>query len=101
MTSIRCAFMSSRPSSNTANSAHGPAPMMSTSVLMVSVIALRLPFGRPHHQAVELALDRAGGALVIDVGDLDHRERGADSTRRRGSRAAPYIASIRAEPAPI
>ena len=30
--------MSSRPSSNTANSPQGPAPMISTSVLMTSLI---------------------------------------------------------------
>src|SRR5271163_2455799 len=38
--STRWALMSSRPSSNTANSPHGPAPMMSTSVLMGSVMVL-------------------------------------------------------------
>src|SRR5262245_58315408 len=37
--SVTCAFMSSRPSSNTANSPHGPAPMISTSVLIGSLIA--------------------------------------------------------------
>src|SRR5262249_24283134 len=35
---ITCAFMSSRPSSNTANSPHGPAPMIRTSVLIGSLI---------------------------------------------------------------
>ena len=39
--SITCAFMSSRPSSNTANSPHGPAPMISTSVLIGSLIRFR------------------------------------------------------------
>src|SRR6202035_54792 len=37
--SIRWHFMSSRPSSNTANRPHGPAPMMSTSVLIGSFTA--------------------------------------------------------------
>src|SRR5689334_5982824 len=36
--STRCAFMSSRPSSKTANSPHGPAPIISTSVLIASLI---------------------------------------------------------------
>src|SRR5947207_547727 len=40
--STRCDFMSSRPSSNTAKSPQGPAPMMSTSVLIGSLIR-RLP----------------------------------------------------------
>ena len=35
---MRCAFMSSRPSSNTANRPTGPAPMMSASVLITSVL---------------------------------------------------------------
>ena len=33
--------MSSRPSSNTANSPQGPAPMISTSVLMTSLMRFR------------------------------------------------------------
>src|SRR3954451_8320277 len=36
--STRCAFISSKPSSKTANRPIGPAPMMSTSVLMGSVM---------------------------------------------------------------
>src|SRR3989304_9847367 len=36
--STRCALMSSRPSSNTANRPMGPAPMIRTSVLIVSLI---------------------------------------------------------------
>src|SRR5262249_59283640 len=39
--SITCAFMSSRPSSNTANSPHGPAPMINTSVLIGSLMCSR------------------------------------------------------------
>src|SRR5215471_10563659 len=39
--SITCAFMSSSPSSNIANSPHGPAPMISTSVLIGSVMRLQ------------------------------------------------------------
>src|SRR5215813_4022295 len=39
--SITCAFMSSRPSSNTANSPHGPAPMISASVLIGSHVRFR------------------------------------------------------------
>src|SRR5215813_210109 len=103
--SITCAFMSSRPSSNTANSPHGPAPMINTSVLIGSLMCSRgdliaaaliwvmlrecvaaassylssphilrnfksttlgLPLGRAHHQAVELRrhLDLAGQARV-------------------------------------
>src|SRR5690242_2339786 len=38
--STRCAFISSRPNSKTANSPHGPAPMISTSVLIASLISL-------------------------------------------------------------
>ena len=37
--STRCAFMSSRPSSNTANKPIGPAPIMTTSVLIGSVMS--------------------------------------------------------------
>src|SRR5262245_3726000 len=58
--STRCAFMSSRPSSNTANRPHGPAPMISTSVLMgaepvVSNITLSssLITRRTHDQTVQ------------------------------------------------
>src|SRR4051812_2001169 len=40
--STRCAFMSRRPSSNTANSPHGPAPIISTSVLIASFISWTL-----------------------------------------------------------
>src|SRR5690606_37670199 len=47
--SIRCAFTSRRPSSNTANSPAGPAPIMTTSVVIVSsaiaaphLVALRI-----------------------------------------------------------
>ena len=36
--SVAGPVMSSKPSSNTANSPHGPAPMMRTSVLMGSLI---------------------------------------------------------------
>src|SRR5215475_1591503 len=36
--STRCVFMSSRPSSNTANRPTGPAPMMRASVLIGSVL---------------------------------------------------------------
>src|SRR5215470_226890 len=97
--SITCAFMSSKPSSNTANRPQGPAPMISTSVLIVSdmhcsrdssdrgrrtkVSAVRprrcgsrLPFGRPHHQAVELGghLDLAGQARIRPnvVAEVEH-----------------------------
>src|SRR5262245_14761019 len=42
--STRCAFISSRPSSNTAKSPTGPAPTMRTSVLMVSLILYKSPF---------------------------------------------------------
>src|SRR5262249_23137413 len=38
--STRCALISSRPSSNTANRPTGPAPMIRTSVLIVSLITL-------------------------------------------------------------
>src|SRR5579871_1008972 len=38
--SMRCAFMSSRPSSNTANRPIGPAPIMTTSVLIGSPMSL-------------------------------------------------------------
>src|SRR5262245_34742449 len=90
--STRCVFMSSRPSSNTAKSPHGPAPMISTSVLIGSLMRcretslvllcrygvaspmcssragwrLRLPLGRAHHQPFELGgdLDLAGQARV-------------------------------------
>src|SRR3954462_529362 len=49
--STRCAFMSNRPSSNTANRPHGPAPIISTSVLIASLMSasFRLNLaGRPH-----------------------------------------------------
>src|SRR5436190_21235687 len=64
--SIRCAFISSRPSSNTANSPHGPAPMITISVLIGSLMTRRLlsrlPFGRTDHEAVEFGrhFDLAG-----------------------------------------
>src|SRR4051812_6656807 len=68
--SIRCAFMSSRPSSNTANNPHGPAPMITTSVLIGSLmmkrLLSRLPFGRPDDETVEFGrhLDLAGQPRV-------------------------------------
>src|SRR6266545_5627938 len=49
--STTCAFMSSRPSSKTANRPHGPAPIISTSVLIASLMSasFRLNLaGRPH-----------------------------------------------------
>src|SRR5215468_976070 len=113
--SITCAFMSSRPSSNTANSPHGPAPMISTSVLIGSLMCSRggliaaaliwvmlrecvaaassypsslhilrnfksttlgLPLGGAHHQAVELRrhFDLAGQARVRlhVVAEIEH-----------------------------
>src|SRR5438477_840886 len=65
--STRCALMSSRPSSNTANSPIGPAPMMSASVLMASLMpASALPLRRRHDKAVERVghLDLAGQPRV-------------------------------------
>src|SRR5580658_5990811 len=62
--SISWDLMSSRPSSNTANRPIGPAPMMTASVLMISVMVSALPGGGADHQAVERRrhLDLAGQA---------------------------------------
>src|ERR1700683_2332953 len=62
--SIRWALMSSRPSSNTAKSPIGPAPTMTTSVLMISLMPSALLAGGRHRQAVEgrRHLDLAGQA---------------------------------------
>src|SRR5579872_5437396 len=63
--SMRWALMSRRPSSNTANMPIGPAPTMTTSVLMVSVMAASLLNGRRRDgEAVERGrhLDLAGEA---------------------------------------
>src|ERR1700688_1292222 len=57
----RCAFMSSRPSSNTANRAIGPAPMMSTSVLIGSAM-LTLPDAQ--HERI-----RRAAASRLDPGE--------------------------------
>src|SRR4051794_37138320 len=59
--SIRWHLRSSRPSSNTANKPTGPVPMMTTSVVAVTIpsIGSALPLGDADHQAVER------------VGDLD------------------------------
>src|SRR3954452_14661068 len=61
--STRCAFMSSRPSSNTANSPQGPAPMMSTSVLIGSVMRYspQASFTGPHTYAAR------GSGRRVDV----------------------------------
>src|SRR5262249_28960977 len=66
--STRCALMSSRPSSNTAKRPQGPAPMISASVLMVSVmrVASRLALGRAHDEPVQVGsdLDLAGQTRI-------------------------------------
>src|SRR5438874_1592544 len=66
-------LISRRPSSNTANSPHGPAPMMSASVEITSSFipslrkCLELLFGNPHAQAVECVgdFDLAGQSARI------------------------------------
>src|SRR3954447_4916917 len=45
--STTCAFMSSRPSSNTANSPQGPAPTINTSVLIASPIVISFRYYLP------------------------------------------------------
>src|SRR4051812_47977310 len=63
--STRCAFMSRRPSSNTANSPHGPAPIISTSVLITSLMSLTFSV-KPPGQVVggqngqRLSIQRSG-----------------------------------------
>src|SRR5690349_5234148 len=61
--SMRCALISSRPSSNTANRPIGPAPIMATSVdntsliQIPSVLILSLLRGCGDNQAVQLIAD--------------------------------------------
>src|SRR5450432_2421339 len=74
--SMRWALMSRRPSSNTANRPIGPAPTMTTSVLIVSVMGSTLLGGRRHRQAIERRrhLDLAGKARIGAhfEGEIEH-----------------------------
>src|SRR5579872_4373510 len=78
--SMRCALMSSRPSSNTAKRPMGPAPMMTTSVdntsLMQIPLFLSLLRGRRHGEAVQFIadLDLAGepGIGPHLEGEIEH-----------------------------
>src|SRR5215208_1610753 len=77
-------LMSSSPSSKTANSPQGPAPMMRASVVIVSSSivnslksrALELLFGNPDHQAVErlghLDLARQPAVVANVEGEIEH-----------------------------
>src|SRR5580704_4700934 len=78
--SIRWAFMSSRPSSNTPNRPIGPAPMIATSVVNDSLMQIPLFLSlfrwRGHGEAVQLIsdLDLAGepGVGTHLEGEIEH-----------------------------
>src|SRR6266545_8142505 len=82
--STRCSCMSSRPSSSTANSPIGPAPMMNASVLIDSVMRRplsararsRLALRGAHHQPVEhlahLDLAREARVRLHVEGEVEH-----------------------------
>src|SRR3569832_331843 len=117
--SIRWALMSRRPSSNTAKRPQGPAPMMTTSVLIVSLMPCpavgRLLVGdcrglsrRPARDAIIGNRDRApqvraglvrrlAGGRNRDVGlgverlsAVEEREQGGHGARRAGH--GPHVA---------
>src|SRR5882757_3257871 len=61
--STRCTFMSKRPSSNTANSPHGPAPIISTSVLIASLMSAS--FRLNWAERLRLSSQRCGNRKAI------------------------------------
>src|SRR5262249_35390877 len=74
--SIRCALMSRRPNSNTANRPTGPAPIMTTSVSMLSM-NLNSPSGSPQeHEAAYFAIRHHGSAAHRGQGHLEPIEVG-------------------------
>src|SRR5579863_2604046 len=74
--SIKWALMSSRPSSNTANRPIGPAPTMTTSVLMVSLMGSALLARSGHLEAVQrgshLDLARQARGRAHFKGEIEH-----------------------------
>src|SRR5579859_1559897 len=65
--STRCTFISSRPNSKTANSPHGPAPIISTSVLIASLISLLFGWTGPAGSfLLRLSSQRGRGRKAIN-----------------------------------
>src|SRR3974390_553226 len=77
--STRCDLMSKRPSSKTANRPTGPAPMMRTSVLIVSLIATSFPARAGPYQAMVDCWSRRAARYAI-IGN----RHGAQQFRRGG-----------------